>query len=311
MAYGPSVRPVTWLYWYSVSQANQPYHSAADKTPIRITRATCWLAGRSGSRVRCMPHRVRPTPITPTTPKDRKRRDRQSRPANLYIPIPVDTGLQLTEITGAMTVRIMPDGYTAILSTGTYRASPTALWVCRLLDYEERRSPGTAQRGNIMNIMNITSAAASCTLAAAVLMGTAGAAMAAPEDPYIVPFEQATIVDPATVTQVVGKGVFGPDGTNLCAVNPGSIAFPDGTYPCFTGLEGLPGLPTPPQPQVTQMPAGGADTGAKTTEVNRAVASGTTDKTTGQTGTTLALSAAAALLAASTLIALRRRSTHA
>jgi hypothetical protein len=151
--------------------------------------------------------------------------------------------------------------------------------------------------------MNITSAAAGCALAAAVLMGTAGAATAAPEDPRIVPFEQATIVDPATVTQVVGRGVIGPDGTNLCAVNPGSIAFPDGTYPCFTGLEGLPGLPTPPQPQVTQIPAGGADTGAKITGI-------AVSRTTDETDITLAVSAAA-LLGASTLVALRRRSTRA
>ncbi len=36
--------------------------------------------------------------------------------------------------------------------------------------------------------MNISSAAAACTLALVVVMGTAGAVYAAPQDPYIVPF---------------------------------------------------------------------------------------------------------------------------
>ncbi|GAA1124384.1 hypothetical protein [Arthrobacter flavus] len=93
----------------------------------------------------------------------------------------------------------------------------------------------------------------------AMVLGTSSAATAT-DDTVFVPFDQATVVDPDTVTFVTG-GVIAADGTNLCAVNPGSIVFPDGTYPCFIDFRS----PDPaPAPQVGQLPVGGVDTGVVT-----------------------------------------------
>ncbi|MHA7294876.1 hypothetical protein [Arthrobacter sp. HLT1-21] len=94
-------------------------------------------------------------------------------------------------------------------------------------------------------------------VAASLALPGATAAMAAPEESMFVPFDEATVVDPDTVTFVTG-GLLAADGTNLCATNPGSIVFPDGTYPCFIDFTS----PDPdPVPQVGQMPVGGVDTG--------------------------------------------------
>ncbi len=49
--------------------------------------------------------------------------------------------------------------------------------------------------------------------------------------PELIPFEQATVVNPAGVTIVQG-GVITSEGTDLCAENPGSVVFTDGRYPC-------------------------------------------------------------------------------
>lgn len=95
-----------------------------------------------------------------------------------------------------------------------------------------------------------------------------------PGGPYplitLTPFEEATVIDPSGVTIVEG-GVITADGTDLCAANPGSIVFPDGSYPCYINFDpdqayGM--LPTPEEglydtPQVTQLPVGGADTGVQ------------------------------------------------
>lgn len=85
----------------------------------------------------------------------------------------------------------------------------------------------------------------------------AAPALGAPDESVFVPFEEATVIDPNSVTFVTG-GLIDANGTNLCAVNPGSIVFPDGTYPCFIDFAS----PTPdPAPQVGQLPVGGVDTG--------------------------------------------------
>ncbi|WP_104181874.1 hypothetical protein [Arthrobacter sp. B0490] len=61
--------------------------------------------------------------------------------------------------------------------------------------------------------------------------------------------------------------VVSTDGSDLCAVNPGSIVFPDGRYPCYINFVQTYGVhPTPEEglygpPQVAQLPVGGADTG--------------------------------------------------
>ena len=89
-------------------------------------------------------------------------------------------------------------------------------------------------------ILNFSSALSGCALAAAVLISASTAAVAAPDSINLVPLDQATIVDPDSVTQAKG-GLLTADGTNLCAISPGSIAYPDGTYPCFTGLVAIPG----------------------------------------------------------------------
>jgi hypothetical protein len=81
-----------------------------------------------------------------------------------------------------------------------------------------------------------------CALAAAVLIGTPAAALAAPEPIDFPPLDQATIVDPATVTPAVG-GLLTADGTNLCATNPETIAFPNGTIPCFSDYGFSPAIP--------------------------------------------------------------------
>jgi hypothetical protein len=80
--------------------------------------------------------------------------------------------------------------------------------------------------------------------------------------PELVPFEQATVVDPAGVTIVQG-GVITSEGTDLCAENPGSVVFPDGRYPCFINY--VQTFETFQAPQVDQLPVGGADTGVPTT----------------------------------------------
>ena len=112
---------------------------------------------------------------------------------------------------------------------------------------------------------------------------TAGLGIAYPlELPTLVPFDEATVIDPSTVTIVPG-GVITAEGADLCAVDPGSIVFPDGQYPCYIGyvqrwgvfgtaqdlMDGVPrtpfeGTPRPAldeAPQVVQLPVGGADTG--------------------------------------------------
>ncbi|NOJ60185.1 hypothetical protein [Arthrobacter sp. 260] len=98
--------------------------------------------------------------------------------------------------------------------------------------------------------------------AASIALGLASAvpALAAPDEIVFVPFDEATVIDPNTVTFVTG-GLIDATGNNLCAVNPGSIVFPDGTYPCFIDFAS----PTPdPAPQVGQLPVGGVDTGVST-----------------------------------------------
>ncbi len=103
------------------------------------------------------------------------------------------------------------------------------------------------------------------------------------DPPRLVPFDQATVIDPSTVTIVPG-GVITADGVDVCTVNPGSIVFPDGRYPCYinfvqaydyypSGEELFPDGPPAEQPQagqaeqaqVRQMPVGGADTGVPAT----------------------------------------------
>ncbi|MHA7154064.1 hypothetical protein [Arthrobacter sp. TMN-50] len=95
-------------------------------------------------------------------------------------------------------------------------------------------------------------------------MGATGAEARPVDTIQLVPFDQATVVDPHTVTLVQG-GVIAADGTNLCTANPGNIVFSDGRYPCFIDFDQtfttVPG-PALPVPQVAQVPVGGADTGA-------------------------------------------------
>lgn len=83
-------------------------------------------------------------------------------------------------------------------------------------------------------IVKITTVMTGIALTGAVLVGASTAAVAAPVEPNpnFVPLEEATIIDPDTVTPAVG-GVLTADGTNLCAVNPYGIAYPNGTRPCF------------------------------------------------------------------------------
>ncbi|MBG6179470.1 hypothetical protein [Arthrobacter sp. CAN_A1] len=118
--------------------------------------------------------------------------------------------------------------------------------------------------------------------------------------PVLVPFEQATVVDPQTITLVQG-GVIAADGTNLCTANPGNIVFPDGRYPCFIDFDQtfttVPG-PALPVPQVAQVPVGGADTGVPS------AGSGPPDR--GLTATVAALAVAAGAAVAA-LPVLRRR----
>lgn len=91
--------------------------------------------------------------------------------------------------------------------------------------------------------------------------------------PSLVPFDQATVVDPTTVTIVQG-GLITADGSDLCTVNPGSIVFPDGRYPCYINFtqtyttNPLPPYLTAPEPQIAQMPVGGVDTGAAVAGTN-------------------------------------------
>lgn len=88
------------------------------------------------------------------------------------------------------------------------------------------------------------------------------------DPPVLVPFDQATVVDPNAVTIVPG-GVITPDGTDLCVDNPGSIVFPDGRYPCYINFVQTYGVVPPLEggtenaPQVAEMPVGGADTGVE------------------------------------------------
>jgi hypothetical protein len=95
--------------------------------------------------------------------------------------------------------------------------------------------------------VNISSALTGCALAAAVLVGVSTAAVAAPEHTDLVPLDQATIVDPDSVTPARG-GLLTADGTNLCATAPETIAYPNGTYPCFIGFEAIPGGTYPVTP---------------------------------------------------------------
>jgi hypothetical protein len=95
-----------------------------------------------------------------------------------------------------------------------------------------------------------------------------------------VPFDQATVVDPTTVTIVPGE-LITADGVDVCAENPGSIVFPDGRCPCYinfvqtyayhpTPEDGIYDTPRAGQSQavpgqVRQMPVGGADAGVPAT----------------------------------------------
>lgn len=92
--------------------------------------------------------------------------------------------------------------------------------------------------------MKFTSAMTGCALAAAVLVGSSVGAVAAEEPIDFLPFDQATVVDPADIVYAKG-GVLTADGTNLCATNPGSIVIPAGTYVCFIGFEATPGARNP------------------------------------------------------------------
>jgi hypothetical protein len=102
-------------------------------------------------------------------------------------------------------------------------------------------------------IVKMPSALTGFALAAAVLVSVSTTAVAAPvaPDPDLVPFDQATIVDPGSVTPGKG-GLLTADGTNLCAINPYGIAYPDGTYPCFAGFTnvGVPGSRYPIDPPI-------------------------------------------------------------
>ena len=142
--------------------------------------------------------------------------------------------------------------------------------------------------------MKVTKLPAIVAVSASLALAGAPVAAAAPDENVFVPFDEATVVDPNTVTFVTG-GVLAADGTNLCAVNPGSIVFPDGTYPCFIDFES----PGPDAaPQVGQMPVGGVDTGVATQ----------TDNLTAVT--TLATIAAGTGSLALALVLLRRRTVR-
>lgn len=102
--------------------------------------------------------------------------------------------------------------------------------------------------------MKITTALASLAVASGVALTGATSALAVESTPSpspgleLVPFDQATIIDPDSVTFATG-GLLTADGTNLCAVNPTSIAFPDRTYPCFADFgSNIPGATTPVNP---------------------------------------------------------------
>jgi hypothetical protein len=104
---------------------------------------------------------------------------------------------------------------------------------CFLVDWASCFPQGIAMKGDIT--LKIRSTLTGCALAAAVLISTPAAALAAPEPIDFPPLDQATIIDPATVTPAKG-GLLTADGTNLCATNPESIAFPNGTRACFASL---------------------------------------------------------------------------
>ena len=88
--------------------------------------------------------------------------------------------------------------------------------------------------------MNIRSALTGCAMAGALLVGGSTAAVAAPQPIDFPPLDQATIIDPESVTPAKG-GLLTADGTNVCATNPEAIAYSNDTRPCFTGLEAIPG----------------------------------------------------------------------
>jgi hypothetical protein len=99
--------------------------------------------------------------------------------------------------------------------------------------------------------MRLSSALTGCALATAVLINTSTSALAAPAGPepiQFVPFDQATIFDPADLTPASGGLLLTADGTNVCATNPESIALPDGTYPCFSDYGSSPAIPGAPYP---------------------------------------------------------------
>ncbi len=139
--------------------------------------------------------------------------------------------------------------------------------------------------------MKLTRILAIAAASAVIALAGAPAALGASDEIVFVPFDEATVIDPNTVTFVTG-GLLDANGNNLCAVNPGSIVFPDGTYPCFIDFAS----PTPdPAPQVGQLPVGGVDTGVSTPPVlPRATA-------------TIAVAAAGALSLAAAVVVLRRR----
>ncbi|MBJ2121083.1 hypothetical protein I6N91_08845 [Arthrobacter sp. MSA 4-2] len=94
--------------------------------------------------------------------------------------------------------------------------------------------------------------------------------------PTLIPFDQATVVDPTAVTIVPGR-VITAEGIDLCAENPGSIVFPDGRYPCFINYVQIFGpqqFGIFPGPQIEQVPVGGADTGVPASGTDPAIGSG-------------------------------------
>ena len=70
------------------------------------------------------------------------------------------------------------------------------------------------------------------------------------------------VYDPSTLTPVPnGGGLIAPDGTNVCAEDPGNVVGPDGTYLCFTGVVAGPGGTGAGTPEYQEPQVGGTNTG--------------------------------------------------
>lgn len=70
------------------------------------------------------------------------------------------------------------------------------------------------------------------------------------------------VYDPSTLTPVPnGGGLIAPDGTNVCAEDPGNVVGPDGTYLCFTGVVAGPGGTGAGTPEFQEPPVSGTNPG--------------------------------------------------